>query len=88
MQQGFIIASELDRSSLLYVKYNKADTFIFLSCCQGWGSGFRYFVIWKKVGEIHGNSWGKKDRKHIKLELCAEPSTGSMYKVSEYQKLT
>ena len=64
MQQGFIIASELDRSSLLYVKYNKADTFIFLSCCLGVRSGHcQEMMAWRvhqgRSCEGLGGHWGE-----------------------------
>lgn len=54
MEQGFIIASELDRSSLLYLKYNKDDNIYFLKLLPEVGEWLQIFCYLKKS---RGNSW-------------------------------
>lgn len=54
MEQGFIIASELDRSSLLYLKYNKDDNIYFLKLLPEVREWLQIFCYLKKS---RGNSW-------------------------------
>ena len=54
MEQGFIIASELDRCSLLYLKYNKDDKIYFLKLPPEVGEWLQIFCYLKKS---RGNSW-------------------------------